>query len=477
MKKIIIVGGGVAGLTAGIYSQLKGVQSVVVEKNPGGAGAMCSWRRGEYEIDGCLHWLTGTKEGTDLYDIWKTTGVLGGVVKTGAFFTSETDGVAASFYNDRARTAAELCEKYPDDAREILRFFGAVRAASSLSGTEEVGAMSSSRACLALSPYALLSAGELACRFRNKGMRNAMCDLAGESFSSLGLIFAYAAYSSGNGYLPKGGSGGAAERMISKYKSLGGTYIGGKRAVLSRRLGKSQILLLDSGEEIEGDALICCTDPIWASKNLFGSDVTPRSFEKKLQNKDKYPVFSSVHFAMSAPSRDVPFKGTFFFPCRRHTLGPVNRARMMIREYSHEPSFSPRGMSVLQVMLFCGEEDCRRWIGAKKEGGAHYEEMKSEAFEEVRLRISERFPALGASLKLIDSWTPATFSRYLNSYLGSYMSFAVPPAVIPASFPSRLRDVPGVYFASGWSRSPGGVPNAASAGRDAAEQVMRDICP
>ena len=470
MKKIVIVGGGVAGLTAGIFAAERGADVSLIEKNKSGAGALCGWRRGGYEIDGCLHWLTGTKEGTELYGIWKKCGVLGDVVKTDALFQSTTDGSTVTFWRDADRWRDETLALSPDDRREILKLYRAVRAAKTLSGVAE-RPMKRTEAALALAPYALLSAGEVAERFGSAAIRRAICDLTGKSFSSLGLIFAYAAYSSGNGYLPAGGSRGAAERMVKRFQSLDGEYISGVSAEgAERRRGVWRISLSD-GRVIEATDVICATDPARGVTDLFGVENFPLKFAKKYAKKEKFPLFSSVHFAFAAKSADVPFKGTSFFPVSRRTHGvSVNRDRMMLREFSHEPAFAPEGMSVLQTMSFTCERESHRWISLSSDK-ASYEEAKREAAEEVKERISLYYPSL-SSVKLIDSWTPATYSKYLGATCGSYMPFALTPATYPASFPARVRGLERVYFASAWNRSPGGVPTAAEAGRRAALSVL-----
>ena len=470
MKKIVIVGGGVAGLCAGIYAASRGADVTLVEKNKSGAGALCGWRRGEYEIDGCLHWLTGTKEGTELYGIWKKCGVLGGVVKTDSFFQSTTDGTTVTFWRDAMRWRDEMLAISPDDSCEILKLYRAVCAASSLSGAES-RPMSRAAAALALAPYSLLSAGEVAERFKSAPIRRALCDLTGKSFSSLGPIFAYSAYSSGNGYLPEGGSRGAAERMLKKYLSLGGEYICGVSATGVKRFRGVWRVTLSDGRVLEAADIICATDPARGVTDLFGVENFPVKFAKKYAKKEKYPLFSSVHFAFSAKSADVPFVGTSFFPVKRRTKGAsVNRDRMMLREFSHEPSFAPEGMSVLQTMSFTCERDSHRWISLAADP-VKYEEAKRDAAEEAKERAASYYPSL-RSMKLIDSWTPATYSKYLGATCGAYMPFALTPATIPASFPARVRGLDRVYFASAWKRSPGGVPNAAYAGRDAAAAVL-----
>ena len=468
MYDLVIIGGGVAGLTAGIYAAGRGVSCVVIEKNKSGAGALCAWRRGGYEIDGCLHWLTGTREGTELYGIWQKTGVLdGGCVRTSSFFSSTTDGVTVTFYDDAERTKEEMISLFPEDTKEILKFHRAVRAASSLSGQ---GDMKTCECMLTLAPYALLSASELSERFKSRGMKRAICDLTGGSYSSLGLIFAYSAYSSGNGYLPRGGSRGAAERMRERYLSLGGELTSGIEARKIERRLRGYEVILSNGERVAARCAMCCIDPTLGAATLMGIPL-PSAYLSKLRQKEKYPLFSSVHVALAAPYDDVPFKGTSFFSCRPHSVGNVNRDRMMVREFSHEQSFAPRGMSVLQTMCFTDERRSERWISLRRRGD-DYASAKERAASECVSRIEEQYPSLTGKLRVLDSWTPATFSRYLGSRGGSYMSFALTPATIPASFPRRISGGGGVCFASQWSRSPGGLPNAALAGVRAIESIF-----
>ena len=45
MKKIVIVGGGISGLTSGIFAQKYGFESIVLEKNSVAGGECTGWDR------------------------------------------------------------------------------------------------------------------------------------------------------------------------------------------------------------------------------------------------------------------------------------------------------------------------------------------------------------------------------------------------------------------------------------------------
>ena len=79
MAKILIIGGGVSGLSAGIYARLHGHEAVVCERHSIAGGNLTGWDRGDYHIDNCIHWLTGTNPVTSTYKMWEELDALGNV--------------------------------------------------------------------------------------------------------------------------------------------------------------------------------------------------------------------------------------------------------------------------------------------------------------------------------------------------------------------------------------------------------------
>ena len=74
-QKIVIIGGGIAGLSAGIYAQKAGFDSVVYEKHSVPGGQCTGWMREGHYIDNCICWMTCAKEGYDLWEMWKDSAI------------------------------------------------------------------------------------------------------------------------------------------------------------------------------------------------------------------------------------------------------------------------------------------------------------------------------------------------------------------------------------------------------------------
>ena len=106
-EKVIVIGAGIAGLTAGIYALKAGFDVEIYEKNAIPGGECIGWNRKGYHIDNCIHWLTGTKKGTQMYDLWKEVGALSDdteYAKLNAFYTSTFEGKSVTLYNDLEKT-------------------------------------------------------------------------------------------------------------------------------------------------------------------------------------------------------------------------------------------------------------------------------------------------------------------------------------------------------------------------------------
>ena len=128
--KIVIVGAGVSGLSAGIFALKVGYEVEIYEKNNVAGGCCSSWKRGDFTIDNCIHWLTGTKKWTPQYNVWKELGVIKddeAFIQRESFYTSAYMGQKITFWRDLERTRKELLELSPEDEKEIPRFIECVK--------------------------------------------------------------------------------------------------------------------------------------------------------------------------------------------------------------------------------------------------------------------------------------------------------------------------------------------------------------
>ena len=480
MAKIVIIGGGVAGLSAGIHLAIKGHDTVLCERHFIPGGNLTGWQRGGYHVDNCIHWLTGTNPSSPEYKIWHTLGALGEthVYQPESLYTVEDGGRSLSLSRDIVKLEEEMLKISPEDTKGIKKLFKAVRNLQLLSGVggpdfdKSADLLGVIRAVPSLIKYYRLTAKELSDKFKNPLIKKFIRSFWGDDFGALALLIVIATFTSDNGGLPEGGSLKMAERMAERYKSLGGELRTRCEAVRIERKGAhAHTVHFRDGSFIDADYFIITTDPVYAFGTLLDYPM-PKELKKLYKNKKNHR-FSSHQCAIAYDGQDLSFTGDMLVDIPEK-FRPILRSDVMtLREFSHEPSFAPEGKTILGTMTFCLEDDALGFIEEKKNDPAHYKDHKKHLGEVTVRIIEQKYPEMKGRLEVIDVWTPATYKRYTGADIGSYMSFILPKKRLPIPKPPRIKGLANVYFASQWQMSPGGLPIAAARGKAAASAIIK----
>lgn len=473
MKRILIVGGGVAGLSAGIFARLQGFEACVFERGEVAGGNLTGWQRGEYHIDNCIHWLTGTNPASATYRLWEELGVLGDVevIQTESLYTCEVAGKRLTLWRDLDRLGREMLALSPADGRHVRRFCADVRLAQRMLGiggkehNEKSGAVENLRAVPRLLRYSRLDVGAYAARFSHPLIRQFLTSLLTPRFGVLALFCVFAHYTADNGGIPRGGSCGMAKRMEERFLSLGGELHLKKEVVKIECEGRrARAVFFADGTCAQGDYVVLTIDPAVTFGRLLDAPM-PSALERQYRNH-RFFRFSGYHCAFACDVLSLPFRGDLITPLSPNDQALLGTRDLILREFSHEPRFAPAGHSILQTMAFCDEDAARDFIALRREGEA-YAKRKREIAAHVERLIIAQFPQLAGKLTLLDVWTPASYRCYVNSEIGSYMGFAFGGGVLPLAVSNRVRGLDNVVLATQWLQAPGGLPIAAKCGKAA----------
>jgi phytoene dehydrogenase-like protein len=479
MAKILIIGAGVAGLSAGIYAQLNGHQAIVCEKHFIAGGNLTAWNRGGFHIDNCIHWLTGTNPASSTYSMWETLGALGTIeiYQGETLFTCEHDGKRIALYRDLYRMKNEMLALSPEDEKEILAFIRAIEYFQGFCGiagekhNERISFPNTITAIPALSKYYNLTTGELAKKFKHPLLNLFFKGFFGYEFSSLALVMVCAHFCADNGGIPKGSSSSMAERLTERLEQLGGQLLLKKEAVRIHTENKrAYAVSFADGSKIEADYVVLATDPASSFGKLIDLPM-PKALQKNYKNS-RFLRFSAYHCAYSCALSELPFEGDLIFEIPEEYRETLLTDRLIIREFSHEKDFAPEGENLLQTMVFTFEKQSKDFIRLRKNDRAAYSEQKKLLSSLTQKLIEEHFPILKGKLHCIDVWTPATYHRFINSEIGSFMSFVLPSRALPLCAPNRVKGLSNVILATQWQQAPGGLPIAADVGRRAIQTIV-----
>ena len=134
--KILIIGAGVSGLSAGIYARLQGHEAIVCERHNLAGGNLTGWDREGYHIDNCIHWLTGTNPASKGYKTREELGALGNVeiFQGDSLYTCEYEGETLSLSKDIRKLENDMLTISPEDEKEIRSFIRAVKLVEGIYG-------------------------------------------------------------------------------------------------------------------------------------------------------------------------------------------------------------------------------------------------------------------------------------------------------------------------------------------------------
>jgi len=486
-KNIIIIGAGVSGLSAGIYAEQHGFHAILLEKNPSVGGMCTGWYRKGYYLDGCIHWLTGTKEGTLLNEMWHNLDAIkdpNDVLYLPSWGTYEYQGQRVTMWRDLDRAEKEWKIVSPEDSRMIHKFFNMVRDFSKVELPLDLPIsliplhrkIKLGLRVLSVWPSYLVSMRQtrqkFAAKFKSPVIRFALtsCQTGGNNLFS--MLYSYATIVNGDGGIPMGGSKPMVERMKEKFLALGGTLrLNANVDNIVVKNNKATGVKLSNGQIVNGDYVVSCLDTNYTLKKLLRDQYTLPSFERRFNSpkKDHSPSCVLINFAVD---KDNDLPTPLSFTCEPFDVAGVKTEHVTIRSYAYDPTFARGDKTILSVLLTQSSAEYPFYRNLSRDKAA-YQKFKNDIAETVKERIIKRFPHLKDSLLTLDVATPHTFNRYVNTSNGVYMSFYFTHRKPMFSHHGMLRGVSNLYLSGQWMQGPGGLPIAMTQGKFAIQRICK----
>ncbi|MGE5654203.1 MAG: phytoene desaturase family protein [Bacillota bacterium] len=488
-KKIVIVGGGVSGLTAGIYALKSGFDAEIYEKNSVVGGECTGWDRRGYHIDNCIHWLMGTKEGSALHDIWKTVGAVDDgveIVRSDRMYTSELGGEKVTLWQDADRTERELIALSPEDEAEIRRLMGYVRVAQHVTIPAEkppelMGLLDLLKmirtmkdAMKLFRDFAGQDTLDLMNRFKHPLIRCLISDFCTVESQAQSFPMAYGNFISGDGGIPRGGSRAMALRMQRRFEDLGGkVFTNANVGKVELNEGTARGIRLAGGEFVSADYVICACDTSYTFGHLLDESHMDPVLREMYQKREAYPVYGMFQVAFAVDSDLDAIGGDVMLDCSAVRAADWMSGRMSVKSYAYEPSFAPEGKQVVQVLVGLKEAAYDYWSDLYQRP-EEYQAKKLEIAEKLRLIVEGRFAAYQGKMTILDSWTPVTYRRYCNAYKGYNQSFMLTKHSAKNPYPKAwINGIDNVVLAGQWLVPPGGLPGAGITGKYAVQRILK----
>ncbi len=486
-NELIIAGGGISGLSAGIYARMNGFRTSIYEMHNIPGGLCTAWERKGYRFDISMHMLTGSVSGP-FHRMWEELGITEKFDFHFHDLISRIEGMGreVDYTTDRKQLEEQLMAISPADEKHIRDFAGLIfgpdmMKAASLKPKELTNFLDSLRVFAAILPmfrtfgkYGNLTIQEFATRFRDPFLKEAIrffidapgWPMTGFPMVTLSGFIRNAVTGAG---VPLGGSQKVMDHMAELFGRLGGE-IHYKSRVTNVLIENDRAV----GIELEDGSTHTADHVIWAADghSLIFDILKSRYLDDRIRNmyENWIPVRSIVHVMMGVNQdlSDQPHR-LIFKADEPVTIAGKEHRWLAFLHHCFDPSMAPEGKSAAEVWY---DTEYDYWEELSKDRAA-YKVEKQRIADYTIGELNKRWPGFASRVEVVDVPTPATYRRYTGNWKGSPDGWYVTPDNMREQDP--LRRLPGLdrlWMSGQWTAPFTGTVIAALTGR----QVIQLIC-
>ncbi len=497
----VIIGGGLAGLTAGATLSKFGKKVLLLEQHHKPGGCATTFKRGDFIIEVGLHEMSGLAENSSIRDLFKMLEVDKNVQfeQVPEFYAVLSEKGDFVFPHGFKTATKALIERYPEDEKGIRKFMSLI-AGIRKEGTRLPRTPLKRKLIYPLMPLLYPSLVEASRHTVGSWLdkyitnENAKLDLVahigywGDDPYTLSMFYfgmPFSGFVESGGYFIKGGSQQLSNHLAAYIEQQGGTVLLGKKAekILTENGQATGVTFRDRFNESIEPVTISCDNVVANCAIPMVPDLLDEPHASSLKQKLNTHTNSCsllciyLGFKGNLEPFGVKYYSNFIQGTDVKTLKDVHpnqlddwskRSFIFVDYGKIDAQLAPPDKSVGAI---CGVDYLKDWEGMSND---EYKAKKEEVAEVLLQRLEKQFPGIRESIEYYEVATPKTIQRFTSNPSGSVYGFTQSKE---QSGTKRLRNnflIPNLYFASAWTFPGGGFEGSIMAGFLAALQMNRD---
>jgi all-trans-retinol 13,14-reductase len=493
---VIIVGGGMAGLSAGAHLASKGLKVLLLEQHHKVGGCATNFTRGDYTFEVALHELAGgglfqlmdlcgVKDKVELYqlpDLYRT--IWPGETTVDVTMPSNWEGwdnTLKAKWPEESEGVDKLhrlsTKVFADimDIKDLFRYSGAKKLLMTLSVPVKHPELVkwSKRTLQELLDYCFT--GE-----DIKAVTSQFWVYYGAPIPDEIALLTLAAnevFLTEGAWHVKGTSQALSNAYAERIRELGGEV---KTGTLVTKVivdgGIATGVQTEYGDTYTARYIICDTDPYQMVFTLVGEDKFPKSYVEKLKKLKPANSLFVTYLGLNIDLKKLGYTDTeIFYNTSKDSVAVYDNmmkndfkdGMVAITIYSNygDPIYAPPGKSLVCLLEF---SDYDSWPKDREE----YQKLKDEKAQEIIALAAKVIPELAdpKNVDVVEVVTPATLQEFTMNYHGIPYGFYINLdqwKKIPINTP-----IDNLFIASSWTQSWHGVGSAQINGWMAARLIM-----
>ena len=488
-KKAIVIGGGIAGLSAGCYLQKNGFDAHIFEMAPSPGGVTSVWKRNGYTFDGGTNWFPGSGPRLNFYPLLNELLDFKNhpIVNFDTFMKVRLKGgETLDVYTDAQNLRNEMLRIAPEDKKTIDTFITAIQYASKLKLPVEKAkelfsvfdyiklGVTSLPLGLFYHKWRKLTIADYAQRFSNPVLRQLFLHIFPRHsyFSVLGMIMPLAWMNIEAAGYPVGGSEWVISSLCNTLEKHGGTITySSKTTDILINNKKACGVVLSDGTKVTSDCVVAACDGYSTHYQLLGGKYVTRKMEQFFKTTPVFPALIQISIGLKKNLSQFTHKTVLEFSppivCGNDSINVLQ-----VRFCHFDSTLSPQNGTA--VIIHLRTHDYNYWVNLRKNDPEMYKKEKKRITERVITLLEEYCGPLRTTIEIIDTATPATYIRYTNTYKGSYQSWAPVPKLIGNSLDKKITDLDNFYMCGQWVEPAGGLTRAIVSARNVVQIICAD---
>ena len=435
MKKCVIIGSGLGGLTCGCIMAQNNYDVTVLEQSPQVGGCLQCFKRGDAVFNTGMHYIGSADDGQILNTILRYLGVDSGIplsrLDTSGYDVVSFGGEHYNFANGRENFIDSLVQHFPESKEELNRYFDIVQQVASSSA---IHSLNRNADINVNAKYQIKSVNEvIESVVHNPLLQKVLTGnlplYAGERdktpFSTHALISDCYNQSA---YRIVGGSNKVAEALATALRNYGGRVLtNSKVSQIECESGQARAVITDQGHRFPADIVISGIHPV-STVQLIDRKLIKYPLKQRLRNAHNTVSAFTVYLkfrenAVRYMNHNLYiYRGDNTWNCEQYDLETWPKFILYMHFCdSPDQEFARTG----EIITYMKYDEVKQWVDTSRgKRGDEYEEFKRMKAEIIIDALEKEVPGIRNCIERYYTASPLTYNDYTGTPEGSMYGLA-----------------------------------------------------